>query len=106
MTRDSKFNYHSLGLAVLDSHEDLMTAISKPSEVFRSNGRIPSLDGLRALSIMFVLICHASLTFPTVNRTVHWLVSIVGNGALGVTVFFVLSGFLITTILLKEIRRT
>lgn len=53
----------------------------------------PALDGLRAVAILGVLIAHARPdVFP--------------GGAEGVTVFFVLSGFLITTLLLGERDRT
>jgi len=73
-------------------------------------GRIPSLDGLRAISILFVIIGHASATLPPLQGAaetlVHGLTLIAGNGEMGVTVFFVLSGFLITTLLLKELRKT
>jgi peptidoglycan/LPS O-acetylase OafA/YrhL len=54
---------------------------------------IPSLDGLRALSVLIVVVSHAGY----------------GNimpGGLGVTIFFFLSGYLITTLLLKEHERT
>jgi peptidoglycan/LPS O-acetylase OafA/YrhL len=61
--------------------------------------RIPSLDGLRALSIAFVLLGHLSGTagFPIPTPTVSGRYS-----EFGVRVFFVISGFLITTLLLKE----
>ncbi|MCL4241684.1 MAG: acetyltransferase [Dehalococcoidia bacterium] len=52
-------------------------------------GYLPGLDGLRALAVMAVLVFHAD---PS------WL----PGGYLGVEVFFVLSGFLITTLLLRE----
>jgi peptidoglycan/LPS O-acetylase OafA/YrhL len=54
---------------------------------------MPALDGLRALSVAMVFTVHAlpQLRFP---------------GGLGVDIFFVISGFLITRILLKEYRRT
>ena len=55
-------------------------------------GYLPGLDGLRALAVMAVLVFHAD---PS------WL----PGGYLGVEVFFVLSGFLITTLLLREWRR-
>lgn len=52
--------------------------------------RIPSLNGLRAVSILLVLGGHLSQGIPA-----H-----LGN--FGVRVFFMISGFLITTLLLKE----
>ena len=64
-------------------------------------GHIPTLDGLRALSIVLVLLGHMSGTrnFPTVP-----LFGLYAN--FGVRVFFIISGFLITTLLLKEIGKT
>lgn len=53
----------------------------------------PELDGLRALSVWAVMLVHAGA--PMVSA-----------GWLGVDVFFVLSGFLITTLLLDEHRLT
>jgi len=57
--------------------------------------RIPSLDGMRAISISLVVIGHwAELRYHS---------DIAGAFAnLGVRIFFVISGFLITTLLLKE----
>lgn len=49
----------------------------------------PSIDGLRTLAILPVLIFH-------LNE--RWL----SGGFLGVDIFFTISGFLITTILLRE----
>lgn len=58
--------------------------------------RLPGLDGIRALSIVLVLAGHA---FPFSAR---WYVGELAN--LGVRCFFVLSGFLITTLLLGEFQ--
>jgi peptidoglycan/LPS O-acetylase OafA/YrhL len=69
-----------------------------------SSTRIPSLDGLRAISIGLVLISHLAGTrgFPVSADTMNpWSL-----GSFGVTVFFVISGFLITGLLLDELRRT
>lgn len=55
--------------------------------------RWPGLDGLRGVAAVAVLFFHAQLGFA------H-------NGYVGVDVFFALSGFLITSILLGEIDRT
>lgn len=62
--------------------------------------RIPSLDGLRAISIGMVLIGHAYATqnFPR-NTVTQWLSKF---PVFGVIIFFVISGFLITSLLLKE----
>jgi peptidoglycan/LPS O-acetylase OafA/YrhL len=54
---------------------------------------IPSLDGLRAISFLIVFVAHAGL-----GRVVP--------GGFGVTVFFFLSGYLITTLMRLEIQRT
>src|SRR5690242_20471257 len=56
--------------------------------------RVPALDGIRAIAIVAVLLFHNY--FETSNA---WK-----GGFLGVDVFFVLSGFLITTLLLREYR--
>lgn len=61
--------------------------VSRPSEP--GSGRIDGLDGLRALAVVVVLMFHLwPTTFP--------------GGFIGVDVFFVISGFLITTLLLRE----
>lgn len=54
---------------------------------------IPGLDGLRAFSILIVMVSHSALA------------NIV-PGVFGVTVFFFVSGFLITTLMLAEHHRT
>ncbi len=70
-------------------------------------GRIPSLDGLRALSILLVIIGHARTTVPHLPFSVRrWATAIPGNASLGVTIFFVISGFLITHLLLREQQKT
>lgn len=56
-------------------------------------GYIPGLDGVRAIAVMAVLLYHSG-------------VIAVPGGFLGVDIFFVLSGFLITSLLLQEIQYT
>lgn len=58
----------------------------------KSTRHIPSLDGLRAISFLLVFIAHAGL-----ERYVP--------GGLGVTIFFFLSGFLITTLMRAEYEK-
>jgi len=56
-------------------------------------GYLPGLDGVRALAVLGVLLYHGDLT---------WM----RGGFLGVDVFFVLSGFLITTLIVEEYSRS
>ena len=54
---------------------------------------IPALDGLRTLAVVAVVLYHLNLTWAQ-------------GGLLGVTIFFVLSGYLITRLLLNEVAKT
>lgn len=66
--------------------------------------RLHGLDGLRAFSVVFVLLSHfeAWRTFPF-DSPLRTLLSRIGVG--GVDVFFVISGLLITHLILLEERR-
>ncbi|MDF2555951.1 MAG: acetyltransferase, partial [Microbacterium sp.] len=55
--------------------------------------RIAGLDGLRAVAVILVVVYHL---FPA---------GLLRSGYVGVDVFFVISGFLITTLLLRERSR-
>jgi peptidoglycan/LPS O-acetylase OafA/YrhL len=67
--------------------------------------RIPSLDGLRALSILLVIIGHVA-GMPGVSPNLAILSRGGFDAALGVRVFFVISGFLITHLLIGEQAKT
>jgi peptidoglycan/LPS O-acetylase OafA/YrhL len=70
------------------------------SNTSMSERRIPSLDGLRAISITMVILDH-------LVKWKHISIAVLGSyGALGVFVFFVLSGYLITNLLLREHEKT
>ena len=81
-----------------DRHQGLAGTWSKPgSEV----GHLPDLDGLRGLAILLVLMHNLSTdVFPAtvVGRLLGFVLNF---GWVGVQLFFVLSGFLITRILLR-----
>lgn len=64
--------------------------------------RIPTLDGLRAVSIVLVLVPH---TNGTRGLGMIEALTVFDWGRFGVRVFFVISGFLITTLLLAEQAR-
>lgn len=68
--------------------------------------RIPSLDGIRAVAIIFVLIDHINGTQGAAIPGLWWIIKYTDIGLLGVRIFFVLSGFLITTLLLDEYTKT
>jgi peptidoglycan/LPS O-acetylase OafA/YrhL len=53
------------------------------------SSKIPSLDGVRAISFLIVFAAHSGL---------DWIVP----GRLGVNIFFLLSGYLITTLMIRE----
>jgi len=60
---------------------------------------VPALDGMRAVAILVVIIYHLEWLMPQLHPYVK-------GGFLGVDIFFVLSGFLITSILLSEREKT
>jgi len=66
---------------------------------------IPSLDGLRALSVLLVIVLHTLLR-NTLYKFIPFPLRLLGNGSLGVFIFFVISGYLITTLLLREQDKT
>ena len=83
--------------------EDCVSISSTPGSALPRNDstkarRLPSLDGLRAFSIFLVLLGHLGGTrgFPRVNLEIG------DYSHLGVVVFFVISGFLITRLMLLE----
>lgn len=68
------------------------------------HGRIAALDGLRALAVALVLAGHGVDAYLPQHDASLWLAPLV-NASLGVRLFFVLSGFLITSLLLREQQR-
>ena len=72
-----------------------MTDLASPHTAHRSGGLRfrPDVEGLRAIAILLVVGYHAGLPF-------------VPGGFIGVDVFFVISGFLITGLLVAEARTT
>ncbi|MFG1928402.1 acyltransferase family protein [Cryptosporangium sp. NPDC048952] len=80
---------------------DRVASLDAPTVVLRRKQRTerltlthrPALDGIRAIAVLVVLLFHGG---------VSWL----PGGWIGVDAFFVLSGYLITTLLLAEHERT
>jgi peptidoglycan/LPS O-acetylase OafA/YrhL len=75
--------------------------LAAPAAVVALGGRIPVLDGLRGIAILLVMVYHVWL-FGTAFGQTRWerlYAHAAGVGWVGVDLFFVLSGFLITGIL-------
>jgi len=70
-----------------------MDAKRHPDEAESGRRFRPDIEGLRAVAIVAVLLCHAGVPF-------------LAGGYVGVDVFFVISGFLITRLLVGELDRT
>lgn len=67
---------------------------------------IPSLDGLRAVSIVIVILSHTKALLPVAIVRSGLFRYLIGGGLHGVQIFFVISGYLITTLLQREFRKT
>ena len=70
-----------------------MDSRKHPDEAESGRRFRPDIEGLRAIAIVAVLLCHAGVPF-------------LAGGYVGVDVFFVISGFLITRLLVGELDRT
>ena len=95
--------------AAVIGHRDAVTAPTRATSSTRGPGartssdtarrpaHLPQLDGLRTVAVALVLAYHVART-----QEMDWL----PGGFVGVDLFFVLSGFLITSLLLREHRST
>ncbi len=68
--------------------DDAPHDVAPPPKLFR-----PDIQGMRAIAVLLIVLYHASVPH-------------IGGGFVGVDVFFVISGFLITSQLLREVDRT
>jgi peptidoglycan/LPS O-acetylase OafA/YrhL len=79
------------------------------AETSDSSERIyfPELDGLRFVAFMLVYLFHGGLPFEVLTRLIGIRAARVffDNGGFGVQLFFILSGYLIATLLLREEAR-
>jgi peptidoglycan/LPS O-acetylase OafA/YrhL len=63
-----------------------------PSEVLRSHTTRYDIQGMRGIAVLLVVLYHAGLPLP--------------GGFVGVDIFFVISGFVITGLLVRELSHT
>jgi peptidoglycan/LPS O-acetylase OafA/YrhL len=76
-----------------DSEKQQRSPSAQPAQRPALKGHLPALDGLRAVAVIAVV-------------AFHYGAGVVRGGLLGVDIFFVLSGFLITSLLIDEhVRR-
>ncbi len=76
--------------------------LSKASGVGFRLSYQPAFDGLRAVAIFLIILYHAYFARPTT----HWQFPQISGAFLGVEMFFVQSGFLITALLIGEWEQT
>jgi peptidoglycan/LPS O-acetylase OafA/YrhL len=81
--------------------------VSRYLSFTRVPGQLPELDGLRGLAILLVLLRHGTQPYPLAERPLLLLFgwdigTFMTNGWIGVALFFVLSGFLITHHILRS----
>ena len=75
------------------------TALRRPTTASRRHSYAPGLDGLRGLAVLGVVLFHLASLDGGDRR------GVLGGGWLGVDVFFTLSGYLITSLLLAELEQ-
>ena len=87
------------------SNPSAATPVPAPEHSVRAassaSARIDGLDGLRAISIVIVLIGHGG----RVAGHPQWLTSLRTVGVIGVELFFAISGFIITYLMVRERER-
>jgi len=76
------------------------TALAKPAKHWLPSGKkLRSLNGIRAFAILLVFFHHMTWSIPERGAALGWIKYLCYQGWMGVDLFFVLSGFLITGIL-------
>jgi peptidoglycan/LPS O-acetylase OafA/YrhL len=89
------------GAALLDTPQAAASTTTRSPSLPNLHGHIPALDGLRGIAIALVMLCHFLPYNDQPTSLIGRLFFFIGRaGWAGVDLFFVLSGFLITGILL------
>ncbi|MDQ2924854.1 MAG: acyltransferase [Acidobacteriota bacterium] len=78
-----------------------MAAVTHPEKKHNA-----ALDGVRGIAILLVLLHHWQIPLPASNRFTPAMLAVTGSCWVGVDLFFALSGFLITGILVDTVEST
>jgi len=78
--------------------------LAEQTSLCSSGRRIAALDGLRGVAVLTVMAHHLTPNVEHSNRVSIWISNLAHSAWIGVDLFFVLSGFLITGILLDSKR--
>ena len=84
---------------------DVVSAVATSNASASRLRYIPALDGMRGLSLPGTILTHYALFLGSTPSAPHWLRN-VGPLTLNIQMFFVLSGALITSLLVSEHQRT
>lgn len=80
-----------------------MILASPPNNAAKLRGYLPTLDGWRAIAVLLVVLYHAKESLiRAYGPAVDWLLPFISIGWIGVSLFFGISGILITSRLLEE----
>jgi peptidoglycan/LPS O-acetylase OafA/YrhL len=82
-----------------------MSILSAPAG---NRPHVAALDGLRGMAVLLVLAGHSSKAYlePSTQADFPLLAALLGCDSLGVRLFFILSGYLITWLLMGELQQT
>jgi len=94
---------HSASPKVSDARREDASASKERLEI---GGHVPALDGVRGLAIVMVLVVHFIGDTQPGTFFEEALTQVTSYGAMGVDLFFVLSGFLITGILFDSRKKS
>ena len=70
-----------------------------------TGGHFDAMDGLRGLAIVLVVITHSFYTNPDGPKFLVYVGALIGTAGFGLTIFFVLSGFLISLPFFRQRER-